>query len=152
MKTQLIITVTHPDKYPATQFIDIAIKSMLQDINADCDEGWSVSYKDGEVYADTVDPEPRPIGMQCSISWDKEEGSQDVYISFLKGKDHDKDLLELTGLDEYGVSDDLIFYYMETEEVDALLQAVRNPLSETFSVGAGWAIDLSESWAMAYEL
>jgi hypothetical protein len=52
MKTQLIITVTHPDKYPATQFIDIAIKSVLQDINADCDEGWSVSYQDGEVYAD----------------------------------------------------------------------------------------------------
>jgi hypothetical protein len=57
MKTQLIITVTHPDKYPATQFIDIAIKSVLQDINADCDEGWSVSYQDGEVYADAWTPD-----------------------------------------------------------------------------------------------
>jgi hypothetical protein len=46
MKTQLIVTVTHPDKYPATQFINIAIKSMLQDINSDCDEGWSVTYSD----------------------------------------------------------------------------------------------------------
>jgi hypothetical protein len=48
MKKQLIITVTHPDKYPATQFIDIAIKSVLTEINADCDEGWSVSYQDEE--------------------------------------------------------------------------------------------------------
>ena len=46
MKTQLLITVEHPDKYPATQFIDIAIKSVLQDINADCEEGWSVNYTD----------------------------------------------------------------------------------------------------------
>jgi hypothetical protein len=100
-----------------------------------------------------VDPElePKPIGMQCSISWDEEEGRQDVYISFLKGKDHDKDLLEQTGLDEHGIADDLIFYYMETEEVDALQRAIGDD-REQFSVGAGWAIDLSESWAMAYDI
>jgi hypothetical protein len=46
MKTQLLITVEHPDQYPATRFIDIAIKGVLQDINKDCDEGWSVTYTD----------------------------------------------------------------------------------------------------------
>jgi hypothetical protein len=44
MKTQLLITVEHPDEQPASMFIDIVIKSVLNDINADCDEGWSVSY------------------------------------------------------------------------------------------------------------
>ena len=48
MKTQLLITVEHPDESPATQFIDIAIKSLLQDINTDCEEGWSVNYEDVE--------------------------------------------------------------------------------------------------------
>jgi hypothetical protein len=46
MKTQLLITVEHPDEYPATQFIDIAIKSMLQDINSVCGDGWSVTCTD----------------------------------------------------------------------------------------------------------
>jgi hypothetical protein len=46
MKKQLLITVEHPDEYPATQFIDIAIKSVLQDINSDCGEGWSVTCTD----------------------------------------------------------------------------------------------------------
>jgi hypothetical protein len=46
MKTQLLITIEHPDDVPANQFIDIAIKSLLNDIDADCEEGWSVSYTD----------------------------------------------------------------------------------------------------------
>ena len=46
MKTQLLITIEHPDDVPANQFIDIAIKSVLNDIDADCEEGWSVSYTD----------------------------------------------------------------------------------------------------------
>ena len=81
MKTQLIITVTHPDKYPATQFIDIAIKSMLKDINADCDEGWSVSYRDGEVYADAweADEEGDFMCFDCHdfVSEDRVLGSRE---------------------------------------------------------------------------
>ena len=75
MKTQLIITVTHPDKYPATQFIDIAIKSVLQDINADCDEGWSVSYQDGEVYADAwaINENSNHICVDCETEVDPDE-------------------------------------------------------------------------------
>ena len=46
MKTQLLITVEHPDEVPANQFIDIAIKSVINDIDADCEEGWSVTIAD----------------------------------------------------------------------------------------------------------
>ena len=95
------------------------------------------------------DQEPQPIGMQCPIIWDNEEGRQDVYISFMSVKNQEH--AELTGLDEYGVSDDLIFYHMDPEEVKNLWLAIAGS-REQFSVGAGWAIDLSEHWAMAYEL
>jgi hypothetical protein len=43
MKTQLLITIEHPDDVPANQFIDIAIRSLLNDIDADSEEGWSVT-------------------------------------------------------------------------------------------------------------
>lgn len=104
-----------------------------------------------EPIAEEVNPdqEPQPIGMQCPIIWDNEEGRQDVYISFMSAKNQEH--AELTGLDEYGVSDDLIFYHMNPEEVKNLWLAIAGS-REQFSVGAGWAIDLSEHWAMAYEL
>ena len=43
MKTHLLVTITHPDQYPADTFIDSAIKSVIRDINADCEEGWGVT-------------------------------------------------------------------------------------------------------------
>jgi hypothetical protein len=43
MKTHVLVTITHPDEYTADVFIDSAIKSVLQDINADCEEGWGVT-------------------------------------------------------------------------------------------------------------
>lgn len=46
MKKQLLVTVEYPDDTTANVFMDIAIKSVLNDINADCEEGWSVTYTD----------------------------------------------------------------------------------------------------------
>jgi hypothetical protein len=46
MKKQLLVTVEYPEDTTANVFTDIAIKSVLNDINADCEEGWSVSYTD----------------------------------------------------------------------------------------------------------
>jgi hypothetical protein len=46
MKKQLLVTVEYPNDTTANVFMDIAIKSVLNDINADCEEGWSVSYAD----------------------------------------------------------------------------------------------------------
>lgn len=46
MKKQLLVTVEYPDDTTANVFMDIAIKSVLNDINADCDDNWSVTYKD----------------------------------------------------------------------------------------------------------
>ena len=43
MKTHVLVTITHPDQYPADVFIDSAIKSAIRDINADCEEGWGVT-------------------------------------------------------------------------------------------------------------
>jgi hypothetical protein len=46
MKKQLLVTVEYPDDTTANVFMDIAIKSVLHDIDHDCEEGWSVSYSD----------------------------------------------------------------------------------------------------------
>lgn len=46
MKRQLLVTVEYPNDTTANMFMDIAIKSVLNDINADCEEGWSVTYTD----------------------------------------------------------------------------------------------------------
>jgi hypothetical protein len=43
MKTQLIITVESPDGVSPHHFIDLAIKPYINDIDADCMEGWGVS-------------------------------------------------------------------------------------------------------------
>ena len=43
MKTHMLLTIEHPDDVPVNQFIDIAIKSVLNDIDHDCEEGWSVT-------------------------------------------------------------------------------------------------------------
>ena len=46
MSTSILINIEHPDGVSANQFIDIAIKSVLNDIDADCEEGWSVTIAD----------------------------------------------------------------------------------------------------------
>lgn len=46
MKTQLLLTIDHPDDVPAHDFIAIAIKSVLNDINADLDDDWSITATD----------------------------------------------------------------------------------------------------------
>jgi len=46
MKTQLLLTIDHPDDVPAHDFIAIAIKSVLNDINADLDDDWSLTATD----------------------------------------------------------------------------------------------------------
>lgn len=43
MKTSLLINVEHPDDVSASTFIDVAIKSVLKDIDADLQKGWSVT-------------------------------------------------------------------------------------------------------------
>jgi hypothetical protein len=46
MKKQLLVTVEYPEDTTANMFMNIAIKSVLNDINSDCEEGWSVTYAD----------------------------------------------------------------------------------------------------------
>jgi hypothetical protein len=43
MKTQLILTIEHPSDASPKYFIDMAIKPYINDINADCMEGWGLS-------------------------------------------------------------------------------------------------------------
>lgn len=43
MKTSLLITIEHPDDVSADGLIEYAIKPVLNDINADSDNGWSVT-------------------------------------------------------------------------------------------------------------
>jgi hypothetical protein len=43
MKTSLLITIEHPDNVSADSLIENAIKPVLNDINADSDNGWSVN-------------------------------------------------------------------------------------------------------------
>jgi hypothetical protein len=43
MKTSLLITIEHPDNVSADGLIEHAIKPVLNDINADSDNGWSVN-------------------------------------------------------------------------------------------------------------
>lgn len=46
MKTSIIITIEHPEDEPANGFIDYTLKPMLDDINADSEDGWSVKVND----------------------------------------------------------------------------------------------------------
>lgn len=66
MKTQLLITVEHPDEVPANQFIDIAIKSVLNDINADLDKGWAVRHEDIQPQSYSYE-QLREYALRCSL-------------------------------------------------------------------------------------
>jgi len=66
MKTQLLITVEHPDEVPAKQFIDIAIKSVLNDINADLGKGWAVRHEDIQPQSYSYE-QLREYALRCSL-------------------------------------------------------------------------------------
>ena len=66
MKTQLLITVEHPDEVPAKQFIDIAIKSVLNDINADLGKGWAVRHEDIQPQSYSYE-QLKEFALKCSL-------------------------------------------------------------------------------------
>ena len=46
MKTSIIMTIEHPEGTSAEQFIDTALSPIINDINADSEEGWKVYTDD----------------------------------------------------------------------------------------------------------
>jgi hypothetical protein len=107
MSTSLLINIGHPDGVSANQFIDIAIKSVLNDIDADCEEGWSVTIAD----------DPRGTALRTAISialsefpdaWSNEQ--------VLEGIHDDHELVVVWEPFENWDKDDIVGYIKGTAE------------------------------------
>jgi hypothetical protein len=76
-------------------------------------------------------------GIDCYVVWDDEESPTWNYISFGVW---DEELH-----DSFGVRDDRIFYYFDSDEVEALATAIANG-DKSFKVDPDWHIDLSQGF------
>lgn len=82
-------------------------------------------------------------GIECAIRWNDEE-PKNCFISFGEQvEDEDGEVTE----DSFGVSDDEIFYYMNAEEVENLLLAIRSD-ARVFQIEPSWFIDLLEDFSL----
>ena len=93
MKTQLIITVESPDGVSPHHFIDLAIKPYVNDIDADCMEGWGVSmvqsprytYQELRDYALMVSIEHHLCEVQALV--DSGKSADDILEMVVQGDD-----------------------------------------------------------------
>lgn len=83
-------------------------------------------------------------GIDCGIVWDDSpDGYEDVYISFGQYDFNDPNATT----DSFGVNDDGVFYYFSPEEVEGLHKAIKER-RDSYSVGAGWWIDLTDGYEL----
>ena len=87
-----------------------------------------------------------PKAIECSVYWtDEPENYQTKYISFGAPVTHDDEVI----CDEFLVDDEYIFYYLDSDEVTALLNAIESGLTY-FSCGQEWTIELTEPFEVLY--
>jgi hypothetical protein len=82
-------------------------------------------------------------GIDCTVRWNGDEPKY-YFISFGQPiEDEDGEVVK----DSFGVSDDEIFYYMNAEEVESLLLAIKSD-ARVFQVEPAWFIDLLEDFSI----
>lgn len=95
----------------------------------------------------------KPIGFEGTIVWeDSPDGQEYYYISFSEALlNHEGEPAEQ---DLYGVFDEFIFFYADSEQVELLQKAISSPLHDylTLEPNSGWYIDLTEPYEFIYEL
>lgn len=94
----------------------------------------------------------KPIGFEGTIRWeDSPDTYNEYYISF------SEELLNHEGepaeQDLYGVFDEFIFFYADSEQVQTLQKAIADRRGYvTLEPHSGWLIDLTEPYEFIYEL
>lgn len=73
MKTQITITITHPDEFSAESFVAETIRPYIADCNADSADGWSL-----EVEAVSTEEELRDKAMRTALSLILSEYPEDL--------------------------------------------------------------------------
>lgn len=94
----------------------------------------------------------KPIGFEGTIVWeDSPDGQEFYYISFSEALlNHEGEPAEQ---DIYGVFDEFIFFYADSEQVETLQKAIAEHRdSVTIEPRSGWYIDLTEPYEFIYEL
>ena len=66
MKKQLLVTVEYPNDTTANVFMDIAIKSVLNELNADLDKGWAVRHEDIQPQSYSYE-QLKEFALKCSL-------------------------------------------------------------------------------------
>lgn len=115
MKTQLIITVESPDGVSPHHFIDLAIKPYINDINADCMEGWGVSMVQSPRY---THEQLRQYALMVSI----EHHLCQVGDLIESGKSPD-DILEMVAAGDDSI---VIWEHYEYEDADDLVELIED--------------------------
>jgi hypothetical protein len=115
MKTQLIITVESPDSVSPHHFIDLAIKPYINDINADCMEGWGVSMVQSPRY---TYEQLRQYALMVSI----EHHLCQVDELVDDGKSAD-DILQMVAAGDDGI---VIWEHYEYEDADDLVELIED--------------------------
>jgi hypothetical protein len=88
-----------------------------------------------------------PKGIDCHIYWnDAPETHLIRYISFGAPVIHEDDVI----CDEFLVDDEYIFYYLDSQETQHLLDAI-GEYSASFSVNAEWTIDFTKPYEVLYQ-
>lgn len=87
-----------------------------------------------------------PKGIECSVYWtDAPEAYEVKYISFGAPMIHEDDVI----CDEFLVDDEYIFYYLDSEEVAKLLEAIERGATY-FDCGQEWTIELTQPFDVIY--
>jgi hypothetical protein len=82
-------------------------------------------------------------GIDCAVRWNGDEPKH-YFISFGQQiEDEDGEVIK----DSFGISDDEIFYYMNAEEVESLMLAIKSD-ARAFQVEPSWFIDLLEDFSI----
>ena len=115
MKTQLIITVESPDGVSPHHFIDLAIMPYINDINADCMEGWGVSMVQSPRY---THEQLRQYALMVSI----EHHLCQVDELVDDGKSAD-DILQMVAAGDDSI---VIWEHYEYEDADDLVELIED--------------------------
>lgn len=88
-----------------------------------------------------------PIGFEGTIVWeDSPDGQEYLYISF--GEYDDENDAEC---DSFGINDESIFFYADTEQYEVLQKAIAEHRDcVTIEPHSGWYIDLAEPYEFVY--
>lgn len=88
----------------------------------------------------------KAVGFECMIAWGDEPKPEFKYISF--GDEVYNNWGDPIG-DSYGVSDNNIFFYFDTEEIQTLQKLIQQGATEMW-VDKEWMIDLTMPYEFRY--